>query len=580
MAASAAILHFRGRRPPRSMASMSWTALLLALMPLVWLMPQHYLPWLAAHQEAAAWALTGLAALVMTRARTALSMPTPWLAATVLALASVAWQSATGRIVFLGDAVVTAAVLLTFLLGIAAGSSIAAPGASTRGPDGLALGVVAAAILSVAVALMQWTDTRGIPLPVARLLPGDRPYANLAQANHFSTICFLGLCALAWLRETGRIGRAGLWVGGGFLVLGLLLGGSRTAWLQLAAATTVVALVSRRTGGLVTWRQPLAACVWLGGLTLAWPWLNATVGLQAGRTLAEAATQPDMRTGLWWQMLLAAWQGPWDGWGWRQMPAAQLATALDHPHVQRYFDHAHNTVLDLMVWAGPAMGLAITACAGWGLAQVAARLRDASATWMLIAVLGLVLHGMVEYPLDYAYFLLPFGVLLGVLHASSAPTVGLPTPRWAIRGAATLSLATLGLVATDYLTVEQDYRTVRLESTFGERRITTPLPELRVLDQMHAYLSFIRTPARGGMSADELAGFEAVAARFAHPPVLLRLALAQGLNGRSEAATQTLRQLCAIHTPQRCTEGRESWLQLQALYPVLAPIAPPPVPSH
>lgn len=586
MAASAAIFRFwRGDGPcqvpvPIFTRAMSWTSLLAALTPLSWLLPQHYLPWLTAHQEALAWALTALAGLFVARRPTTAVLPMPWLIAIVVALLSIAWQLGTGRLAFRGDALLTVTILVTLMLAFMVG--IAMTKATAESCDNaiatLFAGTLVAALLSVAVGLMQWTDTRALPLPVAAFMPGDRPYANFAQANHFSTACFLGLCALCGLRESRLCGRWGSYIGGIFLLLGMVLSGSRTGWLQVVAAVVLVAVTARRAGGRVNMAEALCALAAMAVLTLAWPGLNDFAGLNASRTFAQAA-QPDMRVDLWRHMAGAVWQGPWDGWGWRQISAAQLATALSYPSLHRYFDHAHNLVLDLVLWAGLVPGLLITGCMGWGLWAAARQMSDPRARWLLLGALGLVLHALVEYPLDYVYFLLPFGIALGAVHGMGPVGHGVTVPTWLVRSTAAASLAVLVAVTIDYVAVEDDYRIVRLESTFGERRITSPLPDLRVLDHMYAYLGFIRTPARAGMSPEELARFEAVANRFAHPPVLLRLALAQGLNGRPQAAAETMQRLCAIHLPVRCAEGRESWILLQSNYPALSAVPPPLLPD-
>jgi hypothetical protein len=131
------------------------------------------------------------------------------------------------------------------------------------------------------------------------------------------------------------------------------------------------------------------------------------------------------------------------------------------------------------------------------------------------------------------------------------------------------------VIAVDYLRVEENYRTVRLESTFNSRRIETPAPDLVVLGQLGDLLRFVRTEARPQMSEAELDAFRQTARRFGHPPVLLRLALAEGLNGKPEAAGMTLQRLCAMHTPPFCEEGRQAWRHAQNRWPVLAAVAFP-----
>ena len=93
-----------------------------AAMPVAWLLPNHYYPWLSAWQEGAALALLFAAALLC-RARAGL--PALWAATLVVALGSVGWQWASGRIWFGGDALMAALYLSAFGLAIALGAALA-----------------------------------------------------------------------------------------------------------------------------------------------------------------------------------------------------------------------------------------------------------------------------------------------------------------------------------------------------------------------------------------------------------------------------------------------------------------------
>lgn len=557
-----------GRPSSRPYAS----ALLLAAVPAAWLMPQHYLPWLAAHQDVAVLGVLALAGLLAPQPR----LPGgAWGWAVAIALLSVGLQAAAGQIHFRADALMVALYLLALGGSIGLGQSLASGPSLDRFAAPLVWAMLCAAILSVAVGLMQLTETDGLPLPVAVLLPGDRPYGNFAQANQFSSAVFLGLCALLWLRETGRLGAGPFWLVCAYLLLGIAMSGSRTGLLQVAGLS-VVAAFQRRTSSstVVHLRQTILMVAALALLHFGWSSFLEIARLSGGRSIAEAAST-GVRPQIWAMAIDAIHQQPWTGYGWQQIPAAQAAVALQHVELRRYFDHAHNLVLDLWLWAGLPMGTAIVAAAACGLWQQRPSVVSPPKRWLLAAVGGLFIHAMLEYPLAYAYLLVPFGLLIGL---SSFQRAECALPAWETR---TVRLAyagfafALAVVAADYLRVEQDYRAVRMESAFGPRQITTEMPDLVVLDHLQAYLRFIRTPARAGMSATELDDFEAVARRYAHPPVLLRLALAQGLNNQPALAAATLRRLCAMHTSDRCAEGVEAWRVLQVRHPVLKSIAGP-----
>jgi hypothetical protein len=380
------------------------------------------------------------------------------------------------------------------------------------------------------------------------------------------------------LRESRRIGSATWTLAAAFLVFGMAMSGSRTGWLQVA---TVAALVIWRTRHLpaAMLRVPhaLAMLGMLAAFTLAWPGLNEALLLSGSRSAADQA-QAGLRLPIWRLSLDAMGRQPLWGYGWQQIPSAQWAVALDHPPLQRYFEHAHNAVLDLMLWAGVPVGGAIAACAGYSLWRQARAIDDARALWLFAGVLGFLVHAMLEQPHAYAYLLIPAGVAIGMVHGlcpgqrSVVVRPFVSRTAWAVVGTA------LVVTASDYVEVEHNYRAARMESTFGDRRIVTPAPDLHVLSQLEAFMRFIRTQARPGMTPGEVQAMREVAHRYAHPPVLLRLALAEGLNGQPDAARDTLRRLCAMHVRDRCVEGRESWLALQQQFPSLVAVPAPDVP--
>lgn len=550
----------------------------LAALPAVWLMPQHYLPWLAAHQDLGALLLLVLAGLLV---RGPAALPLAWAAGLAAALASIGAQALLGPIVFGGDAWMAALYVLAFGSALAVGQAAASDAAAGQGRalDALAFGTLAAAIASTAIALMQWTDTRALPVTVAALMPGDRPYANFAQANNFCSALFLGLCSLCWLRESGRIGRLGWALAAALLLFGMAMSGSRTGWLQVVLAAPLLAWRGRHASGAAL-RLPhaLALVAGLVGLSLAWPLLNDALGLASHRSAADQV-QAGLRLPIWQLSLEALSRNPWWGWGWQQVPAAQLAVALDLPPLQRQFEHAHNIVLDLMLWAGVPVGGLIAACGALALWGQARRLADPRATWLFAGALGVVVHGLLEFPLEYAYLLLPLGVMLGVVQALCPGQAALRIPARAPQAGSAVLGAMVLITALDYFEVEQNYRTARLETTFGERRITTPPPDLRVLSQLEAFMRLIRVEPRAGMPAAELDALRAASTRYPYPPALIQLAASEGLNGRPDAAHDALRRLCAMQPPRRCEEARMTWLDLQARHPSLATIAPPDIPG-
>jgi hypothetical protein len=297
------------------------------------------------------------------------------------------------------------------------------------------------------------------------------------------------------------------------------------------------------------------------------------------RSIAEQA-RAGVRLPLWQAMLQAIAERPWAGYGWNQMVLAQQAVALDGPPLRIHFEHAHNLLLDLLVWTGVPVGLALIGLACWALFRLLAGTHDARAAGLLLAVGGVLAHSMVEFAIEYAYFLLPMGLMLGAAHQLAKPAMAaVPLPRAAVRAGGVLLLAMLVPTGLDYAQAEQNHRTLRMESArIGTSRIESPPPQLRVLTQLEAFLTFARLEPEAGASAAELDFARRVSERFAYPPSMYRQARWQALNGDAEGAAQTLQRLCAMHPPAHCRGVIAGWNELTSSQPLMRAVTLPPMP--
>jgi len=552
------------------------TYLFFGLIGAAWLVPNHYLPWLAAWNDALA--IFGLLLLLsFSLSRTTIGRIS-WSLASVAAIIGVMpWlQFTTGKLMFAGDALMVSWYVGLWLAALVAGRLLAE---SSKPHDGLSPLMVAwlvAAMLSIGIALVQYTGAVNLGIYAAELPPGARPFANLAQPNNFSTACFIGLCSLLWLHQLKRVNNGVLAFGAAFLLLGMVLSQSRTAWLQMGLLLLWGFAMHKRSAlritqtQLITMGGAFAACVAL------LPWVTDILLLRTGRTLDDQM-QAGVRLPYWREMLDAISREPWLGYGWQQIGSAQQRVALDHLSVGDYFEHAHNLVLDLMLWNGvPIGGLIVVLLIWWFVSRIRA-CQDARIVWLMAAVGGVFTHAMLELPLEYAYFLIPVGLMMGGIDGlTPSHETALRVPRWA--GLIGTGVLTLGFVAiaSDYAKAEENYRILRLESArIGVAGIVTPAPQLRLLTQLEAFLQFARIEATPNMKPSEVEWMRKVALRFGSPPVLFRYALATGLNGQPEAASQTLARICRIHPPERCQEAHDGWIALQAKYSQLAGIKAP-----
>ena len=547
----------------------------LALLPLSWLLSNHYYPWTTAWQEGLALGAVLVAALF-------LSAPPrlpfhPWTAAILTLVGiSVLLQWGSGIISFSGDALMVLLYLMTFAAALILGKSVRATSKDRFGLDLFLVSVALAGAVGVVIAVAQWWQVALPGIHMADLRPGHRPYGNLAQANHFSSASFLALCATGALWQRHRLPFWPALCLLAWFALGIAMSGSRTGILQLAM--TFVLLLTTPAHVLPS-RKRLQIAFFLAiviGVYLLWRW-HSSIQVRAIATGGGV----DVRWPLWHLMFDAILRGPYLGYGWQQISSAQAVTALDHRPLQRHFESAHNLVLDLLLWMGPLLGALLIGFLVKLLldASRASRSGDRGARWLWCGVLGLLVHSMVEAPLTFAYFLLPFGVLLGALDPDLVE-IRKGGPLRLVRLAVGATAFAFACVVLEYLAIEEATRIFRFEAARIGTMEKVEAPKLRLLTQQDALLKFYRTEARAGMPPALLDQMRIVAVRFAYPPVMLRYALAAGLNGKPDEAAETLRRLCAMHHPERCQEARDAWLAAQTKFPVLLLVQPPSVPNR
>ena len=276
-----------------------------------------------------------------------------------------------------------------------------------------AIAMVIAGVLSAMVSIVQvfWPD-----LPdgnwVARSGLVGRAVGNLRQPNHLASLLVWSVIALVPLVEWRRIPR---WLGGlvgALLIFGVVLSGSRTGLYGGAGVLALWGLVDRRLAPST--RVFLLGTALVAGGVLAWG-LAAQHGYLGGHTVGAASRASEGDTGhgaIWANTLEMIQQQPLLGVGWGEFNFAWTLTPFVH-RPTAFFDHTHDLPLQLAVELGIPCALVVLGLLVWALAQGARRAwattgdagHGARAAWVMIAMIAV--HSLDEYPLWYAYFLLP-----------------------------------------------------------------------------------------------------------------------------------------------------------------------------
>ncbi len=496
-------------------------------------------------------------------------LPPLALAGMLLALYALA-QYFLGVIGFRSDALLAAFYWLVFAMAVLTGSQVQRLNTTLFVGKGLQvfwLAWVVAGVVSLGMALHQWLDLSYFGLFIAEMPPRGRPFANLAQPNHLATLLLLSIAGVLYLYESRALSAGSAWLAITAFCFGLAMTESRSVLLGMVFSLAAFEFMRRRaTLRFPAWGMLALFLLYLGWVLL-WPMINQLLLLDRALQSTLSRTTPGVRVIYWVSSWDAIIMKPWLGWGFGQIGMAQQATALDYPATYTFFSSTHNIGIDLLLW----MGLPAFLVLAWALVRHWARcncvVKADSGLW--VAWIGLAFiagHAMVEFPLSYLYFLIPFGFLWGVLYQPV---------QWPLRNRqngilrvvkmsffSSLCLVFLGFFTKgtlEYLSWEADAQNLRFELQRYDQ-VTPPFePSWVIFDQIRVMHLVARATPDRHMSEQELAIFQRNAERHPTSVALLRYAYAAGLNGHPQAARHSLRLLCSLHTMMLCQAARLEW---------------------
>ena len=343
----------------------------------------------------------------------------------IAALAAPFWAAQPWTLALSSIGLLAAAVLVAALAGAVQRAGLGEPAFAAFCTALLFAGVAATLIGFVQVYAPGWADGEWI----AASTLGGRAVGNLRQPNHQSSLLLWSMIATLWLAESGRLRRT--WLPALLLLLlaGVVLTASRTGMVGagLLALWGVVDRRLSRASRLQLWLAPLAYLMFYE-LFAAIAHLQDAVF--AGEVQLQKSDPSSSRFGIWANTLTLIAEHPWAGVGFGEF---NFAWSL-HPFPGRpvaFFDHTHNLPLQFAVELGlplAALVLALLLFALWRAWRMAGEGAAGDVTMRraaLAMVLMIALHSLLEYPLWYAYFLLPaafaFGLALGGPASAAAP---------------------------------------------------------------------------------------------------------------------------------------------------------------
>ncbi len=319
-----------------------------------------------------------------------------------------------------------------------------------------------AALISSAMALLQYFGQAQHLSPWVPGSPVGNAYAALRQRNQFATLTLIGQIALLAGVCSGLRWRYAIPA-----VLVLVAGNAASASRTGALGLVLMCLAPVMWPSLRSRRVAAFLLAGVGGYMLSTTVLPVLLvqwqGVQAPTVFDRIAASSGCgsRTVLWANVVHLVAQRPWLGWGWGELDYAHYATLYPGQRFCDILDNAHLLPLHIAVELGmPAALLATTAMIGLVVANAPWRETrpHQQMAWMVLAVI--LLHSLVEYPLWYGPFCLAVGASVAVLCRSRA--TGLHARRsgpveTALSTAAAVMLGAALFAGWDYWRVSQIY---------------------------------------------------------------------------------------------------------------------------
>ncbi|TRU39046.1 MAG: hypothetical protein EWV78_03785 [Microcystis aeruginosa Ma_MB_F_20061100_S20D] len=536
------------------------TWLLVPCLAAAWLLPNHSPPWTAFHSEFLAATICWiLAVIVFIKNKHHLSYSAGVLLLWALTIqVGLNWYC--GLISNVGIAWTVALYVIGSITAIRLGTiwQVNADG----GPVSFIYSaIIFASIVSVFLQLVQSVGFQSDSQWINSAPPDLRMDANLAQPNNLASLYLMALVGCSWFWTQKKI-KAFIAIGiAGLLSIGLALTASRTGFFGAIFIFCIWPWMAS------SGSKDRAALITLAAILVAWLLLLVTIipmmsKIIEARTFgASVSTRSgDGRLAIWSLALDAIGERPLWGYGWGQIHAAQMTVAAKYPAMGA-LNSAHNLILDIALWGGGVAALSVTAYGVWRIyTQISAPI-NARQIHTLLGIGVIIFHSMLELPLHYAYFLLPFGVLWGSLESVS-PALGYRRVRKIICILFTVLLGGGALiVAKDYLKVERAEKILRLEFVTGKIQASDEerMPKMSVLDYYEDFFLLSRLPPVAGLDSKQLHEMELIVKAVPSDLLIYNMAANFALNKQPIKAKEWMQILCKTRSQYSCRSALTKW---------------------
>ena len=413
---------------------------------------------------------------------------------------------------------------------------------------------------------------------------------QLGQRNHLGHYLMWGMVSVLYLHHTKALSR---WISIALVFwLGLSMGliGSRTLIVYLMAIS-ILAIVWRLWAGKAyqtTLYWVLATLLWvllvqfgLEKVLGMFEQSTTTTGLE--RLVNSVHVVDTARSVEWQKAWLSFLSSPWTGHGWGSSSSQSVLMHGALPNfeglrtVNVLFTHCHNSVLQLLSEVGLLGTLWLAGCF---LALVLACFKYAKRpeSFFILALASItVCHSLLEYPLWYVYFLLPFALFWALVPRREVQSEGCGKLNWAAMLITVLALAMCIRLLFAYNDIMGVYGVAKNESVevaASKKAKIHALIEREYLLDYYARMALIERSFdayQGAELADEVENARLVAEYRPYNSYAIRWGMYQYRAGQEEAAKKWLDEVWLYYPTS--IAGNVNAMQKSLWYTDLIPVA-------
>jgi hypothetical protein len=533
-------------------SSLNWMA---ACLFISYLLPYHFLPFAAFYNEwLAIFAVVIVLAYFVISKKTVINIP--WIAAIPIGIACVIFVQGISGILTIGeDVILPIAYFIVMAIAIILGANITAgEGGAFKLCMALASAHLFAGLVSVAIASLQYMGAEAALDPFVIQMPhaigtAIRPIANISQPNQLALLFCMAIGATWWLYQVERLHRI-IGVGAVIVLLwGLTLTQSRIGWIIMPVFILFTCACQKNNSikKIPGWLLSVFAAAYIALIAIL-PAISSLINVATNSALARVGGSHSERIVLLQQALHISFSHPWFGAGWYEFGPQQIKIGLEYAS-SGYSQHAHNILINFAAEMGwPITIIVFGTLMFWLFMGCIRRPISKEVGLGIFFFLAILVHSLVEYPLWYAYVLVPISFLIGMVHQEQFGSDKIMVHR-------NFTSLLLGLMASGVIGVAMDYR--RLESAMWmsqwaslgmETKIySTDKPRYTIFPHFYDYFQAEKISIREGMPSDQIALMEQVSKRFGFVGQMERMALVYALNNRRDDAMKLLMAINKLH---------------------------------